>query len=513
MIGFSETDGEKLWGNLKKDPKEVIELSGGEGAGNVIYLRGKVFDSFDGQEWSKTETKEAQDIILDSLETLCAVEDYDGEWMTDYLRNIQIGVRYMDFHSKYIFLPLKTLQIPKLSGEEKTLFWGGELLSDETLGYGTEYEISYLRINQEHQLFREFAGTKRRMERLCWDRTVQKYAKGQSGVSFEDYLSYREKIYSSYLPGTEISDRLESYLEKLFEGAGNPYEKLLRLEEVLNAFSYTDTPGRYPDDIDSPGSFLDYFMFQTQEGYCSYFATAFVLIARNQGIPARFVQGYYVTKKDGIVSVTSDMAHAWPEVYLDGIGWIGFEPTPGRKSRTAWETAKRVREDSLKREGNFGSGGNRGEEEALDQAHLLMPQLEEDGKQDRFVDWFRVLVSVFLSIFVIVIFVLADRAVAGYRYRRMDEKGKFLTISRKNFKLLKYLGFSLQDGETLQEFRERITAAYPEITLSFMEFYEILIYAETEAAKDMRTAAEKENEELKTVLRKKKKWLSVLLRS
>ncbi len=71
-----------------------------------------------------------------------------------------------------------------------------------------------------------------------------------------------------------------------------------------------------------------------REGYCVHFASAFALMARSLGIPTRIVIGYLPGLSTGdtiddriVYSVTSDQLHSWPEVYFEGIGWVGFEPT------------------------------------------------------------------------------------------------------------------------------------------------------------------------------------------
>jgi hypothetical protein len=70
-----------------------------------------------------------------------------------------------------------------------------------------------------------------------------------------------------------------------------------------------------------------------QEGYCDYYATAMVVLARAAGMPARYVIGYigeyYDESLDAYV-ITADQAHAWAEIYFPGYGWIQFEPTGGR---------------------------------------------------------------------------------------------------------------------------------------------------------------------------------------
>ena len=91
-------------------------------------------------------------------------------------------------------------------------------------------------------------------------------------------------------------------------------------------------PGAMPPEIDTTEEFLDHLIFEKRTGYCVYYATAFVLLARHEGIPARYVQGFIVSpEKYTSVKVTGNSAHAWPECYIRGLGWVAFEPTPGIK--------------------------------------------------------------------------------------------------------------------------------------------------------------------------------------
>ena len=88
------------------------------------------------------------------------------------------------------------------------------------------------------------------------------------------------------------------------------------------------TPGPLPKHITTPEAFLDYFLLESKQGYCSYFATAFVLLARAEGIPARYVEGFCVPLQgEQSLTVYGNMVHAWPEVYIQGVGGIPFEPT------------------------------------------------------------------------------------------------------------------------------------------------------------------------------------------
>jgi hypothetical protein len=82
---------------------------------------------------------------------------------------------------------------------------------------------------------------------------------------------------------------------------------------------------------------VDEFLFDTREGFCEHFSSAFVFLMRAAGVPARVVTGYQggeVNYVDRIISVRQSDAHAWAEVHLAGRGWVRADPTaaavPGR---------------------------------------------------------------------------------------------------------------------------------------------------------------------------------------
>lgn len=69
-----------------------------------------------------------------------------------------------------------------------------------------------------------------------------------------------------------------------------------------------------------------------RRGYCEQFAGTYAAFARAVGLPSRVVVGYTPgeLRDDGRYYVQGKHAHAWPEIYFDGVGWVPFEPTPGR---------------------------------------------------------------------------------------------------------------------------------------------------------------------------------------
>ena len=109
----------------------------------------------------------------------------------------------------------------------------------------------------------------------------------------------------------------------------NPFDRAIAIESFLRSFTYTlDLPPPPPDrDV------VDYFLFDLQSGYCDYFASAMVVLARASGLPARLAIGYASGTFDEAQArtiITEADAHSWAEIYFPGYGWVEFEPTAGR---------------------------------------------------------------------------------------------------------------------------------------------------------------------------------------
>ncbi|MDR1700769.1 MAG: transglutaminase domain-containing protein, partial [Lachnoclostridium sp.] len=102
-------------------------------------------------------------------------------------------------------------------------------------------------------------------------------------------------------------------------------------------YIYSLSPGKTPEEKDS----IDYFLNENRKGYCVHFASSAVLMLRYLGVPARFVEGVFVDNKrlvdyaknkEPFVAVLDKDAHAWVEVFIDGIGFVPFDFTPGRSN-------------------------------------------------------------------------------------------------------------------------------------------------------------------------------------
>lgn len=134
---------------------------------------------------------------------------------------------------------------------------------------------------------------------------------------------------AEYYPG--ITQRVTqttcaSYLYGLgTEGEINRFDLALDMAQYLSDhYDYTLDPAPVPDGVD----FVDWFI-STGEGYCTYFASAMAQMARYAGIPSRYTEGYALVNAErgegGEYLLTGEQAHAWAELYFDGVGFVPFD--------------------------------------------------------------------------------------------------------------------------------------------------------------------------------------------
>jgi hypothetical protein len=124
-----------------------------------------------------------------------------------------------------------------------------------------------------------------------------------------------------------FSTRIQELAVELTADQDNPYDKTLAITNYLRS-EITYAPSiSFPDGTTDP---LEYFLFDAKKGFCNYSASAETLMLRSIGIPARLAVGFAqgeMNVEDTFYTVREKDAHAWPEVYFPGYGWIEFEPT------------------------------------------------------------------------------------------------------------------------------------------------------------------------------------------
>lgn len=140
------------------------------------------------------------------------------------------------------------------------------------------------------------------------------------------------------IPGS-LPERVRDFAEEITAEGTTPYEKMDLLQAYLRQnFEYTNKPDLTRKQSDD---FVDSFLFEIQQGYCDYYSTSMVMMARSLGIPARWVKGYAPGSQPSdemmirspelgrSYQVSNADAHSWAELYFGEYGWITFEATPG----------------------------------------------------------------------------------------------------------------------------------------------------------------------------------------
>ena len=124
-----------------------------------------------------------------------------------------------------------------------------------------------------------------------------------------------------------ITERLKTLVLSITEGSTNDYSKLRAIESyLLTHYTYDLKYNSPPEGIDP----VEWFLFEDMRGVCWHFNSAFVLLARSIGLPARLVTGYMVDPRAEYQVVKADQLHAWAEADFEGCGWVIFDASPGQ---------------------------------------------------------------------------------------------------------------------------------------------------------------------------------------
>jgi len=125
----------------------------------------------------------------------------------------------------------------------------------------------------------------------------------------------------------DLDPMVANLASEVTQGATSAYEQALALEQWFTrdgGFSYSTSIVSSPD-LDPVVEFLT-----ERVGYCEQYAATMALMARSLGIPSRVNIGFTAgtVNAEGTWAVRGRNAHAWPELWFDGLGWVWFEPTP-----------------------------------------------------------------------------------------------------------------------------------------------------------------------------------------
>lgn len=274
--------------------------------------------------------------------------------------------------------------------------------------YGSDYES----MDEKYALMGDYL-----LKKSIWDKTIEVSSQGFSGDLYpwdsinyaiekgfgnvgsiwagyyEDEINLKDKLpelkwfnrlSEAYLQVPESADFVDYvaleidknlglevlYLDDEFlmgQYGGENYRRLLYARAVKEYLASHMSYSLELDSLPSGADPIEYALNVSHEGYCMHFASAATLLLREFDVPARYVSGYAVDRmtfqmdeKTGLykAEVGDFMAHAWVEIYLDNIGWVHFEVTPGsslenlptKEDIARWEATAEAFRDTFKEE-------------------------------------------------------------------------------------------------------------------------------------------------------------------
>lgn len=198
------------------------------------------------------------------------------------------------------------------------------------------YRLSYLKEFGSRSVWTENGGAdftdeeyREFIQRLCGvlDRSGEREYSETANAFLNDHLFAEQ--YRSDCAGnlSEIPDSIKELAEELTAGYSYDYQKAAVLQE------YFQDNGGFSYDLDyippMGRNTAEYFIFNSKRGTCSDFATAFTLMARAAGLTVRYTEGFSpdITGNENEYVIRASSSHAYPEVYIQNLGWTVFEPT------------------------------------------------------------------------------------------------------------------------------------------------------------------------------------------
>ena len=270
-------------------------------ADGETYLRGTIKRSYTGYSWVD-DTPKARYLYYDFTH-----------------RGVRNDVFDADAAEKLDGFRLKSVNVEMLSPGTSTLFVPAQMASfdmnlADAVYYNSAGEIFLTREVQAGDSYALAAYTPENDAALI---AAAEKLSSEKDSGYETALAE----YTALPDG--IDSRVYALSVELTGHTNNPAEKALAIQEYLaKNYKYT-LEGRYPEGSQD---FVSWFLLQEKQGYCSYFASSMAVMCRIAGMPARYIEGYYVPAAGESV-LTGRNAHAWVEVYINGLGWTAFDPT------------------------------------------------------------------------------------------------------------------------------------------------------------------------------------------
>ncbi len=294
--------------NLRQGSKvKVLEYA--TDSNQPIYLKVTNLHDFNGKTWAPgPSVMRSED--SDALEGRAALKPGIVH------RNISTEINILGLNASYLPLPYPAQEVDGLEGRWRWQSDGRNFESSTANTRGQSYSVTSLQVSPTREQMRK--------------------AGARSVGSLVDYTR---------LPA-EVPVSIAREAHRVTDDMDTDYDKAIALQSYFNSglFTYSET-APVAEGFDGNGVNVLATFLEKKTGYCVHFSSAMAVMARSLGIPARIAVGYAPgaptgTRVDGkqLYEVSSELLHSWPELHFDGIGWVSFEPTPGRGVETSFRS-------------------------------------------------------------------------------------------------------------------------------------------------------------------------------
>lgn len=349
-----------LSGSLVQTDREELYLGSKTTRGN-LYITGRAYETFAKKQWEDTARDQVPQYAwyaryLNALYRNGITEE-EAECFSRVCTN---EFTYGYLKTRDVMHPSDAL---RLSADLAADFTGkiGDYTFEEPKGKDYSYRIDFMEFDYSNPYLIEVLRNCDELEKMNWVPydILNNYSKEIYEMSLTSVISRREYyLYQIMLHHVEeetldvsgISERTVQLAREITEHCDNDFDRAKQIETWLRQYEYS-----VETDLRDYEDFVDAFLFEEKKGYCTHYASAMVQMLRANDIPARLAQGYcctYDNQPKGVKKVTirGSAAHAWPEAYIRGYGWVRFEPT------AVMETAESYGWNMLVKERKEGEG-------------------------------------------------------------------------------------------------------------------------------------------------------------
>lgn len=292
-------------GNSLRNPTGDGRITYATSSTAPVYLRSVTIDKFDGDTWAPDDREASRRVGPGRV-----APDYPLP--ADLVRQLTV-IDTGQFTSPYLPVPYAPTAVNGLSGRWS---WDPETLSIRAEDTNTR--------NQQYTVYSALPA--------LTSATLSQDNARPTSIS-QDFIQVPNNV----------PDIVKNTAKTVTAGATGNYAKAIAIQSYLRSpqFSYSlQAPVQGGYDGNGLSVLADF--LEQKSGYCVHFASAMAVMARLSGIPSRIAVGYAPGHSTGVTvavagqeplpefEVDARDAHAWPELYFEGVGWVAFEPTPSR---------------------------------------------------------------------------------------------------------------------------------------------------------------------------------------